>query len=112
MRHIKHKTPCPFYLAGFCPNGRAHPPGPDKVVSCGFGAHARWIKDEDLHPRQPVARTQEDVEREVREQEEREREFYEESQRMFERNMKGEDGGRGGFRGRGRGRGGFRGRRF
>ncbi|KXL49220.1 hypothetical protein M433DRAFT_38484, partial [Acidomyces richmondensis BFW] len=51
MRHVKHPTPCRFYMAGFCPNGRAHPPGPDRVVSCEYGAHAKWVRDEDLHPR-------------------------------------------------------------
>jgi cleavage and polyadenylation specificity factor subunit 4 len=112
MRHVKHPKICPYYVAGFCPNGRAHPPGQDKVVSCEHGAHARWIKDEDLHPRRPEPRTEQDIEQEAREQEQREQEFYEESERIFERNSRGgHDGGRGGFRGRGRGRG-FRGRRF
>ncbi|KAF2863475.1 hypothetical protein K470DRAFT_195124, partial [Piedraia hortae CBS 480.64] len=50
LRHVKHEKPCPFYMAGFCPNGRAMPPGPDRVVGCEYGAHARWIKDEDMHP--------------------------------------------------------------
>ncbi|OQO00525.1 hypothetical protein B0A48_13875 [Cryoendolithus antarcticus] len=114
QRHVKHKVPCPFYLAGFCPNGRAHPPGPDRVVSCEYGAHARWIRDEDLVPRKPEVRTAEDEAREQKEQEEREVEFWEESERMFERDMArgGQFGSRGGFRGRGRGRGGFRGKRF
>jgi cleavage and polyadenylation specificity factor subunit 4 len=112
MRHVKHHKICPYYVAGFCPNGRAHPPGQDKVVSCEHGAHARWIKDEDLHPRKPEPRTEQDVEQEAREQEQREQEFYEESERIFERNSRGGDaGGRAGFRGRGRGRG-FRGRRY
>lgn len=105
MRHIKHVKLCPFYLAGFCPNGRAHPPDVDKVVSCDFGAHAKWIKDEDIHPRKPELRKPRDPEQEKKEQEAREMEFFEEEARAFERNMSGGERGRGrgGFRGRGRG---------
>ena len=92
MRHIKHKTPCPFYLAGFCPNGRAHPPGPDKVVSCRFGAHPRWIRDEDLHPRRPEARKPRDPDELAREREERETEYMMETERQRAREERGEAG--------------------
>jgi cleavage and polyadenylation specificity factor subunit 4 len=109
LRHIKHKTLCPFYLAGFCPNGRSHPPDSDKVVTCEYGAHARWIKDEDLHPAKPEVRTVKDPETLRREQEEREEEFWAEEERKRERAAA--QGGRGGWGGnmRGRGRGGGRG---
>ncbi|KAK4549985.1 hypothetical protein LTR36_002952 [Oleoguttula mirabilis] len=107
LRHIKHAKACPFYLAGFCPNGRAHPPGADKVVSCEFGAHARWIKDEDLHPRKPEVKKAPDLEKERREQEEREDEYYAEMERQREREARGEAGpgrwGKGMRRGGGRG---------
>jgi cleavage and polyadenylation specificity factor subunit 4 len=89
MRHIKHPKPCPFYMAGFCPNGRARPPGPDKVVSCEFGAHAKWIKDEDLHPRKPEVRKV-DLAKEEAMQEQREREYFEEMDRAREREARGE----------------------
>ncbi|TKA21929.1 hypothetical protein B0A50_08577 [Salinomyces thailandicus] len=92
LRHIKHKAPCPFYLAGFCPNGRSHPPGPDKVISCQYGAHPRWIKDEDLHPRKPEARKTPDVEGLKREQDEREDEYFAEMDRQREREARGESG--------------------
>lgn len=112
LRHIKHKNMCPFYLAGFCPNGRAHPPDADKVVSCEFGAHAKWIKDEDINPKKPEVRKIKDIEQEKREQEEREEEFYAEEERRRERFEKG-DAGPGRWAGKRRGgRGGFRGRRF
>ena len=92
LRHIKHPALCPFYLAGFCPNGRGHPPDADKVVSCPFGAHARWIRDEDLHPQKPEVRKIKDAEQEKREQEEREEEFYAEEERRRERFERGEVG--------------------
>lgn len=108
LQHLKHAILCPFYLAGFCPNGRSHPPALDKVVTCPHGAHARWIKDEDLHPRVPEVKRARDVERERREQEEREEGFWEEEEKRrerFEREGGGGRGGWGGRRGRGRGRG-------
>ncbi|KAI7226377.1 hypothetical protein KC343_g9296 [Hortaea werneckii] len=92
MRHIKHKVPCPFYLAGFCPNGRSHPPGPDKVICCQYGAHPRWIKDEDLHPRQPEVRQPPDVDALRRDQDEREDEYFAEMDRQREREARGESG--------------------
>lgn len=92
LRHIKHPTLCPFYLAGFCPNGRSHPPGPDKIIECAFGAHAKWVKDEDMHPRKPEARKPLDVEKERRVQEEREEEYYAEMDRQREREARGESG--------------------
>ena len=105
LRHIKHEKLCPFYLAGFCPNGRAHPPEGDKVVCCAFGAHARWIREEDLHPRVPEVRRVKSAETLRREQEEREEEFWGEEERKRERALA--QGGRGGWvGGRGRGRGG------
>lgn len=112
MRHIKHPKLCPFYMAGFCPNGRAHPPDVDKVVSCEFGAHAKWVDDSNIHPRKPEVRKPRDLEQEAREQEEREQEFFEEEMRAFERNAAGgmDARSRGGYRPRGRGRG--RGRRY
>lgn len=113
MRHIKHPRLCPFYIAGLCPNGRAHPPDVDKVVSCEYGAHPKWVKDEDIHPRRPELRKVKDPEQEAREQEAREQEFREEEAKAFENNFSGGmDGGRGrgGFGRRGRGRG--RGRRY
>lgn len=113
LRHIKHKNLCPFYLAGFCPNGRSHPPDADKVVSCEFGAHAKWIKDEDMHPSKPEVRKVKDPETEKREQEEREEEFYAEEERRRERHERGE-GGMGRWAGRGRRarRGGFPNKRY
>ncbi|KAK3109886.1 RNA-binding component of cleavage and polyadenylation factor [Teratosphaeriaceae sp. CCFEE 6253] len=112
LRHLKHPTPCPFYIAGFCPNGRAHPPGPDKVVSCQFGAHPRWIRDEDLHPRKPEVKKPKDPEVEKREREEREEEYYAEMERQREKEARGEGGlGRWG-KGMRRGGGGRRGRRY
>ncbi|KAK3720794.1 RNA-binding component of cleavage and polyadenylation factor [Vermiconidia calcicola] len=113
MRHVKHKVFCPFYMAGFCPNGRAHPPDVDKVVSCEFGAHAKWIKDEDMHPAKPGVRLLKDPEVERREQEEREEEFFAEEERRRERHERGE-GGMGRWAGRGRRgrRGGFPSRRY
>lgn len=114
MRHIKHRRACAFYLAGFCPNGRAHVPEGDKVVGCEFGAHARWIKDEDLFPKKPEVRRVKDVEVERREQEEREEEFFAEEERRREKFERGEGGmGRwGGRRRRGGAGGGFGRRRF
>ena len=78
----------------------------DKVVCCQFGAHARWIKEEDLHPRVPEVRRVKDPEVLRREQEEREEEFWGEEERKRERALA--LGGRGGWGGgtRGRGRGG------
>lgn len=90
MRHVKHPTPCPFYLAGFCPNGRAHPPGPDRVVSCEFGAHAKWVRDEDLHPRRPEVRRWDPV-KEEEEKEKREEEYFAEMERAREREARGEN---------------------
>jgi len=90
MRHVKHPTPCPFYLAGFCPNGRAHPPGPDRVVSCEFGAHAKWVRDEDLHPRRPEVRRW-DPAKEEEEKEKREEEYFAEMERAREREARGEN---------------------
>ncbi|SMR54048.1 unnamed protein product [Zymoseptoria tritici ST99CH_3D1] len=105
LRHIKHPRACPFYMAGFCPNGRAHPPDLDKVVCCEFGAHARWIRDEDMNPKKPQVRKIKDPEQEKREQEERENEFYDEEDRRRERfERDGGGGGRGGWRGRRGGR--------
>ncbi|KAF2723269.1 hypothetical protein K431DRAFT_264746 [Polychaeton citri CBS 116435] len=106
LRHIKHLNICRFYLAGFCPNGRSHPPDNDKVVSCEHGAHARWIKDEDIHPAKPEVRKVKDPEQLRREQEEREDEFYAEQDRARREG----DGGPGRWAGRGRRGGGFRGR--
>lgn len=105
MRHIKHPTLCPYFLAGFCPNGRSHPPDNDKVVSCEHGAHARWIKDEDLHPAKPEVRKPRDEETERKTQDEREDEFWAEMERREEARQRGEGGvGRwGGMRRRGRG---------
>ena len=104
---------CAFYLAGFCPNGRSHPPGPDKVVSCEFGAHAKFVKDEDMHPRVPAVRRVRDEEVERREQEGREEEFYAEEERRRERHERGEGGmGRWANRGRRPRRGGFPNRRY
>lgn len=110
LRHVKHEKFCPYYMAGFCPNGRGHPPGTDRVVSCEFGAHARWTRDEDLNPKKPEVRKEIDPEVARREQEEREDEFFAEEERRRERFER--DGGRGGWRGRGGGgfRGGGRGR--
>lgn len=106
-RHVKHPKLCLFYLAGFCPNGRAHPPDSDRVVSCEYGAHAKWVKDEDMNPKKPEVRKIKDPEQERREQEEREDEYYAEEdkrRREFESGDRG--GGRGWQRGgRGRGRG-------
>ena len=111
-RHIKHPKACPFYMAGFCPNGRSHPPDADKVVSCEFGAHAKWVKDEDLVPRKPEVRKLRDLEKEKEEQEVREQEFWDEAQRRDEMFNSGQGGpGRWGG-GRRRGRGGGRGRRY
>ena len=114
QRHIKHKALCPFYLAGFCPNGRARAPDRDAVVSCEFGAHAKWIKDEDMNPRQPQPRRAKDAELERREQEEREEEFYAEEERRREKHERGEGSmGRWSTRIRGgRGRGGWPKRKF
>lgn len=113
-RHVKHKRLCPYYLAGFCPNGRAHPPDTDKVVSCEFGAHAKWIKDEDMNPKKPEVRKVKDEETLRMEQEERENEYYQEEERRREKFEK--DGGGGGWQrgGRGRGRGGrgYRSKRY
>ncbi|KAF7195188.1 mRNA 3'-end-processing protein yth-1 [Pseudocercospora fuligena] len=107
QRHVKHQRLCPFYMAGFCPNGRAHPPDTDKVVSCEYGAHAKWIKDEDMNPRKPEVRKIKDPEQEKREQEEREDEFYAEEERRRERFEKQSgEGGRGWqYKRGGRGRG-------
>lgn len=100
-------------MAGFCPNGRSRPPDADKVVTCEFGAHARWIKDEDLHPKKPEARSPHDDEKEKAEQEAREDEYYAEEDRRREKAERGEGGmGRWTGRGRGRGRGTFRKRGF
>ncbi|WPH02317.1 Hypothetical protein R9X50_00518000 [Acrodontium crateriforme] len=93
MRHIRHAKVCPFYMAGFCPNGRSRPPDADKVVTCEFGAHARWIKDEDLHPKKPEARSPHDDEKERAEQEAREDEYYAEEDRRREKAERGEGGG-------------------
>ena len=115
LRHVKHARLCPFYLAGFCPTGRTHPPDSDRVVSCGFGAHAPWIKDEDLHPRRPEVRKPKDPAVERKEQEEREEEFALEEQRRIESAQRGEATGRWTNRvgrQRGRARGGFPGRRY
>ena len=117
LRHIKHPKLCPFYLAGFCPNGRSRPPDADKVVTCEYGAHAKWIRDEDMHPAKPEVRKVKDPEVERREQEEREEEFYAEEERRRERAERGEGGmgrwtTRGRRGGRGGGRGGFPGRRY
>ncbi|KAK5172332.1 RNA-binding component of cleavage and polyadenylation factor [Saxophila tyrrhenica] len=113
LRHIKHAKMCPFYLAGFCPNGRSHPPEADKVVSCEFGAHAKWVRDEDMHPSKPEVKKAKDPEVLRREQEEREEEFYAEEERRRERHERGE-GGMGRWAGRGRRarRGGFPSRRY
>ncbi|KAK0851381.1 RNA-binding component of cleavage and polyadenylation factor [Friedmanniomyces endolithicus] len=106
MRHLKHPVLCPYYLCGFCPNGRAHAPGMDKVVSCEWGAHPRWVRDEDMFPLLPRVRGERDVEGEAREQEAREEEYFAEMERQREREAKGESGL--GRWGKGEGRGGAR----
>ncbi|CAK4031857.1 mRNA 3 -end-processing yth-1 [Lecanosticta acicola] len=107
LRHVKHPHLCPFYLAGFCPNGRAHPPDSDKVVSCEHGAHARWVKDEDMNPKKPEVRKTKDPEQERAEQEQREEEYFQEQERIRSEFDRGERGpGRWNFRGGFRGRGG------
>ena len=113
LRHIKHPVPCVYYLAGFCPNGRSAPPEGDKVVRCVFGAHARWIKEEDLFPRKPEVRKRREEAEVRREQEEREEEFYAEEERRRERMERGEGGmGRWATGRRRGGRGGRGARRF
>ncbi|EME44287.1 hypothetical protein DOTSEDRAFT_130763, partial [Dothistroma septosporum NZE10] len=110
LRHIHHTKLCPYYLAGFCPNGRKNPPLADRVVCCEHGAHARWIKDEDMNPKKPEVRKIKDPEVEKAEQEERENEFYAEMERNKESWERGERGaGRWNFRSRGRRGGGGRG---
>ncbi|KAG9738361.1 hypothetical protein KCU77_g5172, partial [Aureobasidium melanogenum] len=109
LRHIKHTTICPFYLAGFCPNGRSGPPDRDNVVSCEHGAHPKWIDAKDL--KKPEPRRIKPEEELRREQEEREEEFFAEEEKRRERFERGESGGgRGWGKRRGRGRGGWRGR--
>ncbi|KAF2772151.1 hypothetical protein EJ03DRAFT_214397 [Teratosphaeria nubilosa] len=88
-QHIKHPVPCPYYLAGFCPNGRNRPPGPDRIISCEFGAHPKWVKDEDLFPRKPEVRKV-DLEAEERAQAEREEAYFVEMERAREREARGE----------------------
>lgn len=107
LRHIKHRNICPFYLAGFCPNGRSHPPEADKVVTCEFGAHAKWIADNDLHPKKPEVRKREDEERETKEQELREDDYYAEAEELRRKQDRGEAprGRWGAHRGRRPGRG-------
>lgn len=118
LRHIKHKKLCPFYLAGFCPLGRAHPPDRDNTIECQYGAHPKWVKDEDMNPAKPEVRKMKDAEQEKREQEEREEEFFAEEERRRERYERGEGGSgrwvnRGGQpRGRGRRAGMPSGRRY
>ncbi|KAK2785561.1 RNA-binding component of cleavage and polyadenylation factor [Onygenales sp. PD_12] len=88
-KHVRKKL-CPFYLAGFCPEGRA----------CLEGAHARW--PENLpKPMIKVAKTEADLERErarIREEQERE----EEREREWRRENRGRDGrfSRGRYRGK------------
>lgn len=74
-------------------------------MNCEHGAHARWIKDEDLHPAKPEVRKARDEEAERRAQDEREDEFWMEMERREEARQRGEGGvGRwGGMRRRGRG---------
>ena len=80
---------CPYYLAGFCPDGK----------TCSSGAHPRF--PENLpKPTVRVEKTEEDLERErakIREEQEKE----EERQREW-RSERGRDGrfGRGRYRGR------------
>lgn len=109
QRHVKHEKLCPFFIAGFCPNGRAGPPERDGVVSCEHGSHARWVPDEEM--KKPEVKTVKLEEELRREQEEREDEFYAEEERRRERFERGEGGvGRGwGRRRRGGGGGDTRG---
>jgi cleavage and polyadenylation specificity factor subunit 4 len=78
-RHVRKKM-CPFYLAGFCPEGRA----------CTEGAHPRW--PETLpKPSVRVEKSEEDLERErarIREEQEKE----EEREREWRRENRGRDG--------------------
>lgn len=71
------------------------------MVSCEFGAHAKWVKDEDMHPSKPEVRKMKDPDILRKEQEEREEEFYAEEERRRERHERGE-GGMGRWAGRGR----------
>ena len=81
---------CPFYLAGFCPDGKA----------CTNGAHPRW--PENLpKPSIKVEKSEEDLERErarIREEQEKE----EEREREWRSQNRGRDGRfmRGRYRGR------------
>ncbi|PNS20216.1 mRNA 3'-end-processing protein YTH1 [Sphaceloma murrayae] len=109
MRHVKHDKICSLYISGFCPNGRAGPPGKDGVILCENGAHPKWVPEAELKkPEVKIFKTEEQLRRE---QEEREDEFYAEEEKRRERFERGEGGvGRGwGRRRRGRG-GAWRGR--
>jgi len=64
-RHIRRRI-CPFYLAGFCPEGKA----------CQEGAHPRWTENLPK-PTPRVEKTEEEIEREkalIREEQEKEEE--------------------------------------
>lgn len=88
MRHIKHPKLCPFYIAGFCPNGRNGPPGRDGVVECEAGPHPKWVEAGQLaKPRIKVSRPAQELQRE---QDEREDEFYAEEERRRDRAERGE----------------------
>ena len=103
---MKHEKLCRFYLAGFCPNGRAGPPDRDNVISCEYGSHTKWVDEKSLP--KPEVKKYKSPEEVQREQEEREDEFYAEEEKRRERFERGEGGvGRGwGRRRRGGGGGG------
>lgn len=87
-KHVRRKI-CPFYLAGFCPDGK----------TCMNGAHPRWTENLPK-PSIKVEKSEEERERErlrIREEQEKE----EEREREWRSQNRGRDGR---FRGRYRGR--------
>jgi cleavage and polyadenylation specificity factor subunit 4 len=67
LKHVKKDKLCPYYLAGFCPEGK----------SCKNGAHPRFPTD----LKKPEVRVQKSKEELEKEKEQREQELEKEEER-------------------------------
>ncbi|KAK4100645.1 hypothetical protein N658DRAFT_450645, partial [Parathielavia hyrcaniae] len=86
-KHVRRRL-CDYYLAGFCPDGRA----------CRVGAHPRWVGEEELERPRVREEKKEDGGGAVA-QEEREREVQMHREREMERGGRDRDRDRDGERG-------------